>query len=425
MKAKVLVIIFSLLLSSCSIVSSQAPVVELTATPPAQPTKASLPNPAAVYCHQQGYTSEIRTAPDGSQAGVCIFPDGSECDEWAYYRGECKPFNSDLSTGSAEYDSQGWKIYRNEDLGYSFHYPADALISVDDEPKKSLSISGPGMGSEFWGVAHPSDLPEYCPPEDVDLLQWLTDHYLVGENRKPDEQVAGTTAIHYRHDRSPQSYAFDQYFFAHADQLYQISIGHSSDTEDWELDNRFLESFQFDQPAALAVSPTPIPTAVPIDPGFYQGFWTYTHPVYGFSILLPEDWAVDETTTGDPIMNEHFLILHQQPTPEVYPTIRMSFRTIGDDVLLWPTGVGQGEFISQGTLDVAGQPASRNYFVCRNGLINSIWYQGGENGPNIQRGNMEFGFIYSYSGANCQEPYSLTGKVQLVGEMIVSSLQVP
>ena len=368
MKAKALIIVFCLLLTSCSIVSTQAAVVTLPATPTAEPTMATLPNPAAVYCQQQGYTLEIRTAADGSQAGVCIFPDGSECDEWAYYRGECKPSSSGSSTGSAEYDSQGWKIYRNEALGYSFHYPADALISVDDEPKKSLSISGPGMGSEFWGVAHPSDLPEYRPPEDVDLLQWLTDHYLVGENRMPDEQIAGTTAIHYRHERSPQSYAFDQYFFAHAGQLYQISIGHGADTEDWELDNRFLQSFQFDQPAAVAASPTPIPTAVPIDPSFYQGFWTYTHPVYGFSIMLPEDWAVEETTTGDPIMNDHILILHQQPTPDVYPTIRMSFRTIGEDVLLWPTGVGQGEFISQGTLDVAGQPASRNYFVCPNGI---------------------------------------------------------
>jgi hypothetical protein len=103
----------------------------------------------------------------------------------------------------------------------------------------------------------------------------------------------------------------------------------------------------------------------------------------------------------------------------------MSFRTIGEDVRLWPTGVGEGEFISQGTLDVAGQPARRNYFVCTNGMIDSIWYQGGENEPNIQRGNMEFGFIYRYTGANCQEPYSLTGKVQLVGEMIIASLQVP
>jgi putative hemolysin len=385
---------------------------------------ASMPNPSSVYCTQQGYTLEIRTAADGSQANVCVFPDGSECDERAYYRGECKPSSSGSSTSNSDFDSQGWKIFRNEAFGYSFHYPADAQISIDDEPKQSLSIAGSGLGSEFWGVTHPTDREEYRPPEDVDLVQWLSDHYLLGENRVADEQIAGTTAIHFRHERSAQSYAFDQYFFAHAGQLYQISIGHGSDTEDWELDNHFLQSFQFDQPAAIA-SATPIPTAVPIDPSFYQGFWTYTNPVYGFSMMVPEDWAVEETTTGDPVMNDHTLILHPQPTPDVYPTIRVSFRTIGEEVLLWPTGVGQGEFISQGMLEVDGEPASRTYFVCPNGIIDSIWYQGGENEPNIQRGNMEFGFIYSYSGSYCQEPYSLTGKVQLVGELIIASLQVP
>jgi putative hemolysin len=52
---------------------------------------ANLPNPASVFCEQNGGSLEIRTATDGSQSGVCVFPDGSQCDEWAYFRGECKP----------------------------------------------------------------------------------------------------------------------------------------------------------------------------------------------------------------------------------------------------------------------------------------------------------------------------------------------
>jgi len=53
--------------------------------------QAGMPNPASVYCEQNGYKLEIQTASDGSQSGVCVFPDGSTCDEWAYYRGECGP----------------------------------------------------------------------------------------------------------------------------------------------------------------------------------------------------------------------------------------------------------------------------------------------------------------------------------------------
>jgi hypothetical protein len=104
----------------------------------------------------------------------------------------------------------------------------------------------------------------------------------------------------------------------------------------------------------------------------------------------------------------------------------MAFRRVGEDALLWPTGVGQGEFVAQGTLDVAGQPARRIYFVCPTGQVNSIWYQGSESGANIQRGGLEFGFIYSYNNPiYCQEGYTLGGKVQRVGEMIIASLQVP
>ena len=53
--------------------------------------QANMANPASVYCEQNGNQLEIRTAADGSQNGICVFPDGSNCDEWAYYRRECGP----------------------------------------------------------------------------------------------------------------------------------------------------------------------------------------------------------------------------------------------------------------------------------------------------------------------------------------------
>lgn len=56
------------------------------------PTPApNMPNPASTYCQEHGGTLEIVTAADGSQSGLCRFPDGSACDEWAYFRGECAP----------------------------------------------------------------------------------------------------------------------------------------------------------------------------------------------------------------------------------------------------------------------------------------------------------------------------------------------
>jgi putative hemolysin len=50
-----------------------------------------MPNPASSYCAAQGYKLEIRTDPTtGGEVGYCVFPDGSSCEEWAFYRGDCQ-----------------------------------------------------------------------------------------------------------------------------------------------------------------------------------------------------------------------------------------------------------------------------------------------------------------------------------------------
>jgi putative hemolysin len=46
-------------------------------------------NPASVFCIENGGKLEIRADSDGGQYGVCKFVNGSECEEWKYFRGEC------------------------------------------------------------------------------------------------------------------------------------------------------------------------------------------------------------------------------------------------------------------------------------------------------------------------------------------------
>ena len=56
--------------------------------------KADMPNPASVYCEENEGRLELRQDESGSQVGICMFEDGSECEEWAYYRDECQPGES-------------------------------------------------------------------------------------------------------------------------------------------------------------------------------------------------------------------------------------------------------------------------------------------------------------------------------------------
>jgi putative hemolysin len=90
----VTVSVLAVLVSGCNeVAKDETPLMPNQTVMPLEPTVNStsqLPNPASKYCIEQGYNFTIRTNPDGSQTGYCIFPDGSECEEWAYFRGECK-----------------------------------------------------------------------------------------------------------------------------------------------------------------------------------------------------------------------------------------------------------------------------------------------------------------------------------------------
>jgi putative hemolysin len=77
-------IIIFLPLAACTVPQVQNPEPAATSAP-----QVNMPNPASVYCEQHGNKLKILTAADGSQSGVCVFPDGSTCDEWAYFRAEC------------------------------------------------------------------------------------------------------------------------------------------------------------------------------------------------------------------------------------------------------------------------------------------------------------------------------------------------
>ena len=58
--------------------------------------EAWMANPASVYCEENGGTLEMVSDENG-EYGVCNLPDGTSCEEWAYYRGEC-PSEAEMKT---------------------------------------------------------------------------------------------------------------------------------------------------------------------------------------------------------------------------------------------------------------------------------------------------------------------------------------
>ena len=88
-------ILLATLLAACS---GSAPAKSTVA--PATP-QAGLANPASVFCGEKGGKVNITTDASGGQIGVCVFPDGSQCEEWAFYQGKCAPGSSRATSASS------------------------------------------------------------------------------------------------------------------------------------------------------------------------------------------------------------------------------------------------------------------------------------------------------------------------------------
>jgi len=47
-----------------------------------------VPNPASFYCQEMGYELDLRDT-DGGTEGICVMPNGAECEEWEFLAGGC------------------------------------------------------------------------------------------------------------------------------------------------------------------------------------------------------------------------------------------------------------------------------------------------------------------------------------------------
>ncbi len=184
MKRIIAFTIIMMVLTACT--EFQVQTLEPAATDIPQ---VNMPNPASVYCEQNGNKLEIQTASDGSQSGICVFPDGSTCDEWAYFRGECgievqtsstlAPTAESTSDASGGYMPPGtsepiadwWGVikstdagaqyddyFERQDLGGAIYFGIDSL---DPEIRSQIEeLRDSGKVVHLYGILF-SNVPDY------------------------------------------------------------------------------------------------------------------------------------------------------------------------------------------------------------------------------------------------------------------------
>ncbi len=132
-------LILALLLTGCSI--QQISVGTIPSTAPGA-TGASVANPAAAFCEIRGYRLQQVVVDDGSQSAICIFPDGSQCDEWAYYRGQCGPATPVPQTENKAVEA--CKIVVARDTGINASQVTFFSLEQITWPNSCLGLAVPG-----------------------------------------------------------------------------------------------------------------------------------------------------------------------------------------------------------------------------------------------------------------------------------------
>lgn len=135
-----------------------------TATP-----EVGMVNPASKYCLEQGGKLEIRTDAQGGQYGICIFADGSQCDEWAFFRGECAPGDSLITPTVPAANSSGELTL---EIGrVSFNYPQDWVAVTDNGEGIKLAPDVDMKATYLAGVWDASQSPGGYPLVALQLLR--------------------------------------------------------------------------------------------------------------------------------------------------------------------------------------------------------------------------------------------------------------
>jgi len=104
-------------------------------TPNSSSNSANLPNPASQNCldHQGRLEALEETA---GTLNICKFPDGSECEEWQFYRGECQKGQTTKADTSHPY--RGWLSKKSGNYFFKSETGVEYNLQVPSNAPKEL-----------------------------------------------------------------------------------------------------------------------------------------------------------------------------------------------------------------------------------------------------------------------------------------------
>jgi len=146
---------------------------------------SELANPASVYCEENGGTLQIE-----EWAWLCIFSDGTYCEEWAYFSWECKQWEIMYNTVSNETISTGYEIdYGTSDI-YSGEDLESAVNVIMNTFNNEWEIKCEMKKIAYLGDKKANDELDYCKELDSEIEECVvfTSDFHIPDT---DAQMAG------------------------------------------------------------------------------------------------------------------------------------------------------------------------------------------------------------------------------------------
>jgi len=115
--------------------------------------EAQIANPASVYCEENGGTLNL-------EEWLCMFEDGSYCEEWSYQRWECQP-------GEIIYNTVEWPevaLYTEEDI-------AAAINTINNVVNNEWQVKVENFEATYAGDETSASNLEYCQSLNAEIQE--------------------------------------------------------------------------------------------------------------------------------------------------------------------------------------------------------------------------------------------------------------
>lgn len=141
---------------------------------------AEIANPASVYCEENGWTLVLEGG-----AWLCMFADGSYCEEWAFMNGECQPGEIMYNVIPEDVipESTDSVIYTDEEL-------SAAKTTIENVIDNEWEVKVEGLNLSYAGDEVSADNLEYCQSLNPEVQECavFTSSFHIPEQ---DVQMAG------------------------------------------------------------------------------------------------------------------------------------------------------------------------------------------------------------------------------------------